>query len=188
VSGQLRSQGIAHLMWLTVMNHIHFVKNPYLDLEAEISFNAEGRMQFQSLRAVTFSQSGIWAVLPCLNKYRTNKYAHTGSICDCRKKCFFLFHYSIPAVARVLTSVAAIPEIEGKARSLKSRARAESLYHNHKSSFWTEEQNIELFIRRMTRGNFVDLLGKRLSAADLQALETVLFTISYPIVNLRYQF
>lgn len=144
VSGQLRSHGIAQLLWLTVMNHIHFVQNPYLDLEAEISFNPEGMMQFQSIRAVTFSQSG--------------------SICDCP-----------------------IPEIEEEARSWKSRARAESLYHNHKSSFWTEEENIELFTRRMTRGNFVDLLGKKLSAADLQALEMVLFTISYPIANLRYQ-
>jgi hypothetical protein len=59
VSGQLRSHGIAHLMWLTVMNHIQFVKNPNLDLEAEIAFNAEGMMQFQSIRGVTFSQSGI---------------------------------------------------------------------------------------------------------------------------------
>jgi len=41
------------------MNHIQFVKNPYLDLEAEIAFNAEGMMQFQSIRGVTFSQSGI---------------------------------------------------------------------------------------------------------------------------------
>jgi hypothetical protein len=86
----------------------------------------------------------------------------------------------------VLTSVAAIPEIEEKARSWKSRARAESLYYSHRSSVWTEE-NIEMFTRRMTRVNFVDLLGKKLSAADLQALETVLFTISYPIVNLRYR-
>jgi hypothetical protein len=38
----------------------------------------------------------------------------------------------------------------------------------------------------MIRGNFVGLLGKQLSGADLQALETVLFAISYPIVNLRY--
>lgn len=86
----------------------------------------------------------------------------------------------------MLTSVAAIPEIEEKARSWKSRARAESLYYSHRSSVWTEE-NIEMFTRRMTRVNFVDLLGKKLSAADLQALETVLFTISYPIVNLRYR-
>lgn len=88
---------------------------------------------------------------------------------------------------RLLTPVAAIPEIEEEGRSWKSRARAESLYYNHKSSFWTEEENIELFTRRMIRGNFVELLGKKLSAADLQALKTVLFTISYPIVNLRYQ-
>jgi hypothetical protein len=59
VSGQLRSHGVAHLMWLTVMNHIHFVKNPYLDLEAEIALNAEGMMQFKSIRAVTFTQSDI---------------------------------------------------------------------------------------------------------------------------------
>lgn len=44
-----------------------------------------------------------------------------------------------------------------------------------------------MFTRRMTRDKFGDLLGKKLRAADLQALETVLFTISYPIVNLRYQ-
>jgi hypothetical protein len=87
----------------------------------------------------------------------------------------------------VLTLVAAIPEIEEVARSWKSRARAESFYDNHNSSFWTEEENIELFTRRMTRGNFVYLLGKKLPAADLQALETVIFTISYPIVNLRCQ-
>ncbi len=87
----------------------------------------------------------------------------------------------------MLTPVAAIPEIEEKARSWKSQALAESLYYNHRSSFWTEEENVEMFTRRMIRGNFVDLLGKKLSAADLQALETVLFTISYPIVNLRYQ-
>lgn len=87
----------------------------------------------------------------------------------------------------MLTSVAAIPEIEEKARSWKSRARAESVYYSHRSSVWTEEENIEMFTRRMTRVNFVDLLGKKLSAADLQALETVLFTISYPIVNLRYR-
>jgi hypothetical protein len=87
----------------------------------------------------------------------------------------------------VLTPVAAISEIEEKARLWKSRARAESSYNNHKSPFWTEEENIELFTRRMTRSNFVDLLGKKLSAVDLQALETVLFTISYPIVNLRYR-
>jgi hypothetical protein len=87
----------------------------------------------------------------------------------------------------VLTPIAAIPQIKEKARSWKSRARAESLYYNHKSSFWTEEENIELFIRRMTRVNFVELLAKKLSTADLQALKTVLFTISYPIVNLRYR-
>jgi hypothetical protein len=46
-------------MWLTVMNHIHFVKNPYLDLEAEIAFNLEGMMRLQDIGAVTFSQSGI---------------------------------------------------------------------------------------------------------------------------------
>jgi len=83
--------------------------------------------------------------------------------------------------------VAAIPEIEEKARSWKSRARAESLYNNHKSPFWTDEENMELFTRRMIRGDFVNLLGKKLPAADLQALETLLFTITYPIVNLRYQ-
>jgi hypothetical protein len=86
----------------------------------------------------------------------------------------------------VLTSVLAIPKIEEKARSWKNRARAESLCKNHTSPFWTEEENIELFTRRMIRGSFVDLLEKKLSAADLQALETVLFTISYPIANLRY--
>ena len=46
---------------------------------------------------------------------------------------------------------------------------------------------MELFTRRMIRGDFVNLLGKKLLAADLQALETLLFTITYPIVNLRYQ-
>lgn len=118
---------------------------------------------------------------------KTNLYAYVGSICDCRKKCFFPFGYLICLITRVLTPVAAIPEIEEKARSWKSRARAESLYNNnHRSPFWTEEENIEMFTRRMTRGNFVNLLGKHLPAADLQALETVLFTISYPIVNLRY--
>jgi hypothetical protein len=96
------------------------------------------------------------------------------------------FYYSTRPIARVLTPVVAIPEIEEKARSWKSRARAESLYNDHKSPFWTEEENIELFTRRMIQGNFVNLLGKQLSAADLQALETVLFTISYPILNLHY--
>jgi len=45
---------------------------------------------------------------------------------------------------------------------------------------------MELFVRKMTRDNFADLLGKNLSAADLKALDKVLFTMSYPIVNLRY--
>ncbi len=87
----------------------------------------------------------------------------------------------------MLTLGSAIPEIEEEAQSWKSRARADSLYYDQKRPFWTEEENIEIFARRKTRRNFVDLLGKKLAAADLQALETVLFTISYPIVNLRYQ-
>jgi hypothetical protein len=59
VSGQLQSHGIAQLMWLTVQNHIHFVENSYLDLEAEIAFDPEGMMRFQNIRAVAFSQLGI---------------------------------------------------------------------------------------------------------------------------------
>jgi hypothetical protein len=59
VSAQLRSNGVARLMWLTVMNHIHFVQEPYLDLEAEIAFNPEGMMRLKGIRAVTFNQSGI---------------------------------------------------------------------------------------------------------------------------------
>jgi hypothetical protein len=90
-------------------------------------------------------------------------------------------------VYRVLSHWAAIPEIEEKARSWKSVARTKSSYNYHKSPFWTEEEKIELFTRKMIRGNFVDLLGKYLSAADLQALETVLFTISYPIIDFHYQ-
>lgn len=85
----------------------------------------------------------------------------------------------------VLNYRTAIPEIEEKARSWKSIARTKSSYNNHKSPFWTEEENIELFTRRMIRDNFTDLLGKYLPAADLQALKTVLFTLSYPIVDFR---
>jgi hypothetical protein len=113
-------------------------------------------------------------------------YTYIGSICDCCKKFFFPLSLLSSAGICVLTRLAAIPEIEEKARSWKGRARTESSSINHMYSFWTEEENIELFTRRMIRGNFVDLLGKHLSAADLQALETVLFTRSYPIVNLRY--
>jgi hypothetical protein len=46
-------------MWLTVMNHIDFVQDTYLDLEAEIAFNLEGMMRLDRIRAVTFSQLGI---------------------------------------------------------------------------------------------------------------------------------
>jgi hypothetical protein len=56
---RIRRNGIARLMWLTVMNHIRFIKNPYLDLEAKIAFNPEGLMRLQSIRAVVFNKSGI---------------------------------------------------------------------------------------------------------------------------------
>ena len=46
-------------MWLTVLNHIHFVLNPHLDLEAEVAFNFEGMARLHDIKAVTFSQSGI---------------------------------------------------------------------------------------------------------------------------------
>jgi hypothetical protein len=86
----------------------------------------------------------------------------------------------------VLSYWAAIPEIEEKARSWKSVARTKRSYSDHKSPFLTEEENIELFTRKMIRNDLVDLLGKHLSAADLKDLERVLFTISYPIVDFRY--
>lgn len=78
-------------------------------------------------------------------------------------------------------------EIEEKAKSWKKVARTKGSYKDQKSPFWTEEENIELFRRRMIGDNLVDLLGKYVSAADLQELKRVLFTISYPIVDFHYQ-
>jgi hypothetical protein len=59
VSSRIRSNGIARLMWLTVMNHIQFVNNPNLDLEARIALNIEGMMRLRGIEAVTFNKSGI---------------------------------------------------------------------------------------------------------------------------------
>jgi hypothetical protein len=78
-------------MWLTVMNHNQFVKNPFLNLEAKVAFNPESLMLLQGIRAVAFGQAGKNSGLffRALRIIVTNMQNYIGSICDCGKKIFF---------------------------------------------------------------------------------------------------
>lgn len=93
--------------------------------------------------------------------------------------------FLILPVYSVLSHQIAILEIEEMAKLWKSVAQTKRPYQAQKSAFWTEEEDIELFTRWMIRDNLVDLMSKQVSATDLEALKRVLFTISYPIVDMR---
>lgn len=79
-----------------------------------------------------------------------------------------------------LTRCPAIPSIQEKAKLYKGMVRHMRVMEDYRNPFWTEEENIEMAVRVLVRGDFSDLLGNSLLPPDLQKLERALFNVVYP--------
>jgi len=80
----------------------------------------------------------------------------------------------------VLTYCSAVTTIQEKARFFKDQARTKPLREEYKIPFYTQEENIEIYTRSMTRQSLKDLYSEILASSDMQALERVIFDIVYP--------
>jgi hypothetical protein len=73
--------------------------------------------------------------------------------------------------------------VEENAKLCKDMARSMASMEELRNPFWKPEENIEMLTRYMVRDGFADLVGTKVSAGELEALEEALFNVIYPTAS-----
>jgi hypothetical protein len=76
--------------------------------------------------------------------------------------------------------VTGIEPLEAHAKLIADIFPRTEMYREWRSRLWTDDENIELFVRAMLRREFEKLLQGQLMGMRLQELQEVLFTFTYP--------